>query len=163
MDIPLGRILQVDRGETKWGMILYLVVKPTLNCTNCGEQINDWGKDENGFIFCHYCQDITQQNYLKCTKCGEDDLMRLRVIQSDNWSIDLEGNIQQRNDKVGKGISICKKQLQKEIKNGKIKLLSAKESVDKKRLIQWSCRIDYDPTKPMPQDIIDYWKYENQK
>lgn len=163
MQIPLGRILQVDMGIQKWGMILYLVIKPTLICDNCGQKINNWRKDENGYIWCYNCQQITTQNYQKCPYCNDDDLMRLRVIQSDNWGVDIQQNLELRNSKVGRGISICKKQLQKQIKAGKIRLLSAKESVDKKRLIQWSSRDDYDPSKPIPQQIIQYWRYQDQK
>lgn len=163
MEIPLGRILEVDLGIDKWGMTLYLVIKPTLICDICGERINNWRKDENGYIECSNCEDFTTQQYLPCPYCKDNDLMRLRVIQNNNWGIDNDGHLTQLNDKVGKGLNICKKELQKEIKSGKIRLLSAKQSVDKKRLIEWSMRIDYDPSKEMPQDIIDYWKYENQK
>ena len=163
MQIPLGRVLQVDMGSQKWGMILYLVIKPTLICNNCGQKINNWRKDKNGYICCPYCYKLTEQIYQKCPYCNEYDLMRLRVIQSDNWGIDNQQYIEARNSKVGRGISLCKKQLQKQIKTGKIRLLSAKESVDKKRLIQWSRRDDYDPSKPIPEQIIQYWKYQEQQ
>lgn len=161
MEIPWGRILELDMGAQKWGRVLYLVIKPTLICSVCGFKINNWRKDSEGYIVCPYCEQVTDENYEIC-KCGEHDQMRLRVVQNNNFGLDADGMVE-LNDKVGKGISVCKKELEKEIEEHKIRLLNAKESVDKKRLIEWTSSDDYDPVKPMPDWIIEKWKYENQK
>lgn len=162
MQIPLGRIIFTDLGINKWGRTLYLVIKPTLECTNCGYHINNWKKEQDGFIYCPNCNSVTEQNYVRC-KCGQYDLIRLRVIQNNNWGVDNEGVVTELNDKIGHGISQCKKELQKQIKQGGLKLLSAKQSVDKKRLIAWTSSDDYQPGKPIPDEIIEYWRYEDQE
>lgn len=149
-------------GIERWGRVLYMVVRSPIRCTNCGTKIDDWKKDEQGYIECPYCEQITEQNYISCP-CGEDDWMRLRVVQNNNWGVDNDGHVTMLNDKIGFGVNICKKELQKQINQSKIALLSAHDSVDKKRMIQWTSSDDYDPTVPMPQWIIDKWKYEDQK
>lgn len=162
MQIPLGRIIFTDLGINKWGRTLYMVVKPTLQCTVCGYHINNWKKDQNGDIYCPNCGRITEQNYVKCS-CGQYDLMRLRVIQNNNWGMDNQGQVTQLNDKIGHGISQCKKSLQKQIQKGSLTLFSAKQTVDRKRLITWVSSDDYQPGKPIPDNIIQYWKYEDQE
>jgi len=56
MQIPLGRILFIDMGIERWGRVLYMVVRSPIRCTNCGTKIDDWKKDEQGYIECPYCE-----------------------------------------------------------------------------------------------------------
>ena len=161
MNIPLGRLLEIDMGQNKWGRVLYMVIRPTIVCPTCESNINNWRKDENGVLICPFCDEVIfDEKYEQC-QCGEYDQMRLRVVQNNNFGL-FEDEMIELNDKIGKGLSICKKELQKQIKQHKIRLLSAKQTVNRKRLIEWTSCDDYDPVKSMPDWIIEKWKYENQ-
>ena len=164
MNIPLGRLLKIDMGESKWGRVIYIVARPPIICPECNEIIHDWFYDENNYLICPYCETLIEKEiYAPCPYCNDNDLIRLRVVQNNNWGIDNDGKVYELNDKVYFGLTICKKSLEKDIISGKIKLLSAKETVDCKRMIDWTNSDDYEPGKEIPQSIKDKWKSEDQQ
>ena len=42
MNIPVGRIIQVDMGAEKWGRVVYLVINPPIVCETCDSVIFEW-------------------------------------------------------------------------------------------------------------------------
>lgn len=163
MDIPVGRILFVDMGDSKWGRVMYMVINPPIICETCNSVIFEW-KSSAESVICPDCDNvIRERDYYPCPECGDDDYVSLRVITNDSFGYDIQtGEMTEYEDKAGEVLNVCGKSLEKEIKSGVVKLLSAKESVDKKRKLTWTHQDDYDSTQPMPEWIIEKFKYEEQ-
>lgn len=164
MRIPVGRIIRTDMGMQKWGMVLYLVINPPIICQNCNEVVFEWRSNWEK-VFCPCCDnEIKHRDYLPCPVCGEMDYHSLRVVHNNNFHYDsVSGQVTQYCDKRGKVINMCGKSIMKQIKNQSIILLTAKESQDVKRKIVWTGSDDYDPIKPMPQQIINQFPYDEQE
>lgn len=156
MNIPAGRIIQVDMGAEKWGKVVYLVINPPIVCETCDSVIFEW-KSSQGQVICPACQNIIKERfYAPCPHCGDNDWMSLRVVNNNNFHYDsYTGEVTEYNDKCGRTLNVCGKSLEKEIKQGKVKLLSEQQSKIVKRKILWTGSDDYDPEKPMPDWIKD--------
>jgi hypothetical protein len=160
MDIPVGRLLYVDMGQDKWGKVIYMVINPPIICEHCNSVVFEWKSSED-YIICPDCENVIEKReYYPCPKCGKQDYMTLRVVNNNNWHYDsVTGEVTEYNDKSGFVINVCKKELEKEISQQKIKLLSSKESVDIKRKILWTSQDDYESGKPIPDWIKEKFPY----
>lgn len=159
MDIPVGRIIWSDLGSFLGGLTLYLVVRPPIYCSVCGE-INAQWHEVDGILTCLVCEKtIINPQYVPCD-CGDIDLMGLRVVQNNDWGLDVvDDQMHDFNNHLGRHMTICKKRLEKDLKKNShtIRLLSHEDSVNKKRLLTWTSQIEYDPSKPMPEWIKEMW------
>lgn len=164
MRIPAGRIIRVDMGDRGWGTVLYLVIQPPIICQTCNSVIFEWRQSDEGTI-CPACENVIQErNYYPCPECGGMDYHTLRVINNNNWGYDsVTGQITQYNDKKGTVLNVCGKSLVNDIKHQNIVLMNSRQSQDIKRKIVWTSSMDYDPSKPMPQQIIDRFPYDEQE
>ena len=174
MNIPVGRIIYVDMGEDKWGRVLYMVVRPPIVCEHCDAVIFEWREtcfDEDAGLYvpcdvvCPDCGNVVKDRfYYPCPRCHGNDYHTLRVVNNNNWYYDsTSGYVNEYNDKKGKTISVCGRSLMDDIKHQRMHLLTARESQDVKRKVAWTGCDDYDPTKPIPQSIIDQFPYDAQK
>jgi hypothetical protein len=75
----------------------------------------------------------------------------------------VSGEVTEYCDKRGVVINVCGKSLMNDIKSQKVTLMNANQSQDIKRKLVWTGVMDYDPTKPMPQWIIDKFPYGEQE
>lgn len=164
MRIPVGRIIRTDMGNDKWGMVLYMVINPPIICETCGAAVFEWRSSEEQVI-CPACENvIKQRNYLSCPTCGQDDYHTLRVVNNNNWQYDsITGQVTQYCDKRGIVLDMCGKSIQKDIKSQKLQLMTSKQTQDIKRKLVWTGSMDYQPTKPMPQWVIDKFPYDAQE
>ena len=162
--IPTGRIIRMDTGSDRWGMVVYMVVNQPIVCGTCEYVVFDW-RESDGDVVCPYCGHlITDRYHYPCPKCGEDDYHTLRIVTNNNWHYDsYTGQITEYNDKRGKVMSYCGKALMRDIMSGRMTLLGPEESQDVKRRIIWTGSDDYDPSKPMPQSIIDQFPDSDQE
>ena len=165
MDIPLGRIIFTDTGVEMWGRVLYMVVNPPIYDNDGFTVIHSWQEEEDGKVYSpNTNEEITNIVYIPCNYCRGDDLMRLRVVQNNNWGLDNPTDeVTEFNDKAYHCINVCKKEVEKEIRSGKITLLNARDSVSKKRKIEWTCNDEYDSSLPMPDWIIQKWNFDDQQ
>lgn len=154
--IPTGRIIRMDTGSDRWGMVVYMVVNPPIVCETCDSVIFDW-RAIDGQVICPACNHlILDRLQYPCPKCGGYDYHTLRIVTNNNWHYDsTTGQVTEYNDQRDRIISICGKSLMDDIGHGRMTLLGPKDSQDVKRRIIWTGSDDYDPTKPMPQSIID--------
>ena len=164
LSIPVGRLIWTDMGADKWGRVLYMVVNPPIVCCCCGAVVFEW-RSEGGDTHCPNCGcRMCRKIYFPCPVCGEMDYHTLRVVSNNNWSYDsATGEVIEYCDKRGRSVNVCGKSLEDDIRHQRLRLLSAKETQDVKRKIVWTSSMDYDPTKPMPQAIIDQFPYDAQK
>ena len=164
MKIPVGRILSVDMGDGKWGKVLYLVVQPPIVCEHCDTVVFEW-RSSAGDVVCPDCGNvILDRFYYPCPVCGDDDYHTLRVVNNNNWHYDsTSGEVTDYNDKKGFVMNICGKRLFSDIRNGRLRLLSARESQDAKRKIAWTGSDDYVAGKPIPQEIVEQFPYGAQE
>ncbi len=159
MDIPVGRLIWCDLGSFRGGLTLYLVIRPPILCPSCG-MVNKWRYDPDGILTCIYCESVISDIVPAPCPCGDDDLMSLRVVQNNDWGLDyVEDQLHEFNNRLGRVVTTCKKRLEKELRSNDMKLLSHKESVERKRMLVWSQQTTFDPTLPIPQWIIDEWPY----
>lgn len=165
MRIPVGRIIRTDMGDDRWGRVVYMVANPPIECRRCGIVIFDWRHDAGGGTICPSCGvRITDFDHYPCPRCGGDDYHTLRVVVNNNWHYDSEsGIVVEYNDKNGRLLNVCGKSLLDDIKYGRVCLLTPAESQEMKRRIVWTGSDDYDPEKPMPQEIIDNFPYYAQE
>lgn len=163
MSIPIGRILFVDMGSDRWGGVLYMIVNHPIICETCNSVIFDWRSTD--IVICPNCEnDVLLRDYYPCPKCGEYDYLTMRVVNNNNWYYDSSNErVNEYNDKAGFVINACEKDLIKEIREGKITLYSARQSVDAKRKLLWINQDEYDPTKSIPEWINEQFKYEDQQ
>lgn len=163
MNIPIGRLLWIDMGQAKWGRVLYMVVQPPIVCETCNSVIFEW-RSSVEMLLCPACDnEVVERDYYPCPHCGELDYMTLRVVNNNNWGYDfVSGDITEYNDKAGFVINTCGKELRKEISEGKIVLLSARDTVNTKRRLTWTFNDNYDASKPMPDWIIEKLPYDGQ-
>ena len=142
-------------GAEKWGRVVYLVINPPIVCETCDAVVFEWKTTEQ--VVCPACQNlITKRFYAPCPHCGDNDFVSLRVVNNNNFHYDSHsGEVTEYNDQCGRLVNVCGKSLEKEIKQGKVKLLSEQDSRKVKQKILWTSLDDYDPTKPMPDWIKD--------
>lgn len=159
MNIPVGRIIQVDMGAERWGRVVYLVINPPIVCETCDSVVFEW-KSSDEQVICPSCQNVINERfYAPCPYCGDNDFVSLRVVNNNNFHYDSHsGEVTEYNDQYGRTINVCGKNLDKEIKEGKVKLLSEQDSNKVKQKILWTSQDDYDPTKPIPDWIKDKFK-----
>ena len=164
MRIPVGRIIKTDMGDERWGRVVYMVVNPPIVCETCLSVVFEW-RSSAGDVICPDCGNvITARDYAPCPKCGGDDYHTLRVVHNNNWHYDsVTGEVTEYCDKRNTVLNICGKSLMRDFKAQRIHLLNARESQDVKRKILWTCSMDYSPTKPMPQWVIDRFPYSAQE
>ena len=164
MRIPVGRIIRVDMGDNKWGVVLYMVVQPPIICEKCFSVVYEW-RESAGDVVCPACENIIKQrNYYNCPDCGDLDYHTLRVVNNNNWGYNsVTGQVTEYNDKRGTAINICGKSLMNDIKSQKIILMNARQSQNIKRKLVWTSSPDYDSSKNMPQEIIDKFPYYEQE
>lgn len=164
MNIPVGRIISVDMGEGRWGRVLYMVVNPPIVCEHCDTVVFEW-RSSVGDVVCPECGNVIRDRfYYPCPHCHENDYHTLRVVNNNNWHYDsTSGEVNDYNDQQGRTMNVCGKSLMDDLKRNRMFLLTAKESQDVKRKIAWTASDDYDPTKPMPQSIIDAFPYGKQE
>lgn len=162
--IPVGRLLWTDMGQDKWGRVLYMVVNPPIVCCCCGAAVFEW-RSSDPEVICPGCGcRICKKRFLPCPKCGGMDYHTLRVVNNNNWCYDsVTGQVIEYCDRRGTAVSMCGKSIEADIRSGRLRLLSAKESQDRKRMIVWTGSMDYAPQKPMPQEIIDRFPYSAQE
>ncbi len=174
MNIPVGRIIMTDMGSERWGRVVYMVVNPPIVCEHCDTVIFEWretslDKDTGLYVpcdvICPDCGNIVEERfYAPCPRCQGHDYHTLRVVNNNNWFYDsVSGLVNEYNDKKGKVINICGKMLMDDLKHQRMTLLTPQESQNVKRKLAWTGCDDYDPTKPMPQTIIDKFPYNAQK
>ena len=161
MNIPVGRIIQIDMGSDKWGSVVYMVVNPPIICEHCDSVVYEW-RSSVGDVVCPDCGNIIRhRDYLPCPICGDMDYHCLRVVCNNNWHYDSTNDeVIDYNDKAGRIIYVCGRQLLYEIKKQLLVLLTPNESALVKRKLVWTSSDDYDPAKPMPQAIIDKFPLE---
>lgn len=140
-----------------------MVINPPIVCQTCQTIVQGW-KSSKGDVICPDCGNIIyHRDYLPCPQCNEMDYYSLIIVNNNNWHYDSVTNeVTDYNDKKGVMFNICGKRLEKDINEQNIQLMSAKVSQDIKRKIYWTSIDDYDPTKPMPQYIIDKFPYDKQ-
>lgn len=164
MRIPVGRIIRVDMGMDKWGVVLYMVVNPPIVCEHCNTVVFEW-RSSAGDVICPDCGKVIRTRfYYPCPVCHGNDYHTLRVVNNNNWHYDSTmGEVIEYNDRKGTVMNICGKSLMEDFKYQRMFLLTAKESQDVKRKIMWTGSDDYDSRKPMPQSIIDMFPYNAQE
>ncbi len=152
--IPAGRILRVDMGMEKWGAVIYMVINPPIVCETCGSVVFEW-REIDGLLLCPDCESpMVSRMRCPCPVCGEDDYHSLRVVTNNNWNYSFgEGKVTPMNDKQGVVLNVCGKSLMDDIKNQRITLFDDRQSAEIKRKILWTSSMDYDPEKPMPEEI----------
>lgn len=164
MRIPVGRIISADTGDDRWGRVLYMVVNPPIVCEHCDTVVFEW-RSSAGDVICPECGNVIRDRYFcPCPVCGGDDYHTLRVVNNNNWHYDsVSGEVTPYNDRKGTVMNRCGKSIMDDIKSQRVFLLSGRESQAVKRKILWTGIDDYDPSRPMPQWIIDRFPLDGQE
>ena len=164
MNIPVGRILSVDTGDGCWGRVVYMVVNPPIVCEHCNTVVFEW-RSSVGDVICPDCGNVIHDRfYYPCPTCGGDDYHTLRIVNNNNWHYDsTSGEVTEYNDKKGRVMNICGRLLMDDIRNQRLRLMTAKESQDIKRKIAWTGSDDYEAGKPIPDSIINQFPYSAQE
>ena len=137
------------------GETLYMIVHSPIVCEHCGCDIKDWEPNEENKVYCPECKNIIEKfNHLIC-RCGEDDLVSLVIASNNNFCCTSDGETISYNHMVNKVSSFCKKSIIEDMNKGRIRYLSKEEAVYRKRLLVWTDQPEYEPSKPIPQWIID--------
>lgn len=138
-----------------YGDTVYMVVNSPIVCEHCNKTILDWELNEENKFFCPKCMEEINHFALKKCECGEYDIVSLIIACNNNFGYTSDGEMIPYNSMVNRIFSFCKKSIEKDIKSGALKLLSAQEAIQRKRLLVWTSQENYEPGTPMPQWIID--------
>lgn len=150
MTFEYGQMLWFSN-EQSTGETLYMVINPPVVCETCKKPIYDWVLDEHESLECPSCgHKVEEFNPTPCS-CGGNDQISLVIAANNNFGCYHDGEVIPYNHMVNRVVTVCQKSLEKEIRQGKIRILSPEETVYRKRLLAWTAENTYEPGTPMPE------------
>ena len=155
MSLNYGDMLWMDHKEM--GTTLLMVVNYPIICEYCKTFIKDWELDEEGILICPVCSNQIQEFKRPTCTCGGADMIATVVATNNNFHASNDGVVPYQH-KLNWVTCCCEKQTEKEIQEGKLRLLSHDESVWRRRQLLWTSLDEYDPTVPMPEWIKEQIK-----
>lgn len=168
MRLPLGRLIWVDSGDFMGGRCLWMVIRGPFHCGLCGALNMKWFHDEFGNVICQSCGlGVNEYTFALCPHCGEDDWHSIRLVCNNDFGMSMSGDyVKAYNDNVGRVLSVCGKGFDADFRrrnflsnsharHPEYVILSASETIRRKRLLTWTCSDDYVEGGEMPDWVID--------
>ena len=100
----------------EWGETVLMAVNPAIDCEHCGKMIRDWELDENGQLFCPFCEKEIRLFRRHVCSCGGRDMVTLSVAANNNFGSDLDGSVTPYNEKLNRLILECEKKIEQEVR-----------------------------------------------